>query len=158
MTHIESIEACLRLAQRRFHLTGLQHLRRMIRRNAQGLSAIDDILTQSEGETGNTLFGRFVTDGIIVQRAQHAREVGIIEITILFAHHLLQNDSHLLLVDDILRGQHISLRILVIDRGIDTLNGTGQHTQHLVFVVEIRNHIGAVDTSKRLVVGIFKQR
>ena len=50
MRHVEGIETGLRLRERRLHLRGLQHLCRMIGRHAEGLSAIHDILTQSEGE------------------------------------------------------------------------------------------------------------
>ena len=70
----------------------------------------------------------------------------------------LQDDRHLLLVDDVLRGQHIGFRILVIDGGIDTLDGAGQHAQHLVLVVETGYHVGGVDAGERLVVTVFKQR
>ena len=68
----------------------------------------------------------------------------------------MQYDSHLLLVDDVARGSHVGLRVLIVDRSIDTLDGTRQHLEHGIFVVEIRNHIGGVDTSKRLVVSIFE--
>ena len=74
------------------------------------------------------------------------------------AHHFLKDDCHLLLVDDVLRGEHISLGVLIIDRGIDALDGTSQHPQHLILVLQIRYHIGGVDARKRLVMGILEQR
>ena len=43
MTHVQRIEACLGLAQCRFHLRGLQHLVRVIGRDAQRLTAVDDV-------------------------------------------------------------------------------------------------------------------
>ena len=48
MGHVEGIETGLRLSQGRLHLRGLEHLCRMVGRHAECLSAVDDILTQSE--------------------------------------------------------------------------------------------------------------
>ena len=158
MRHIQGIEASLRLTQGRFHLRSLQHLGRMIGRHTQGLSAVDDILTQSERETGDTFLGRLVAYWVVVQRAQHAGEIGIVEVAVLLAHHFLQDNRHLLLVDDVLRGEHIGLRVLIINGSIDTLDSAGQHAEHLVFVVQIRYHIGTVDTCERLIMRILKQR
>ena len=158
MRHIQGIEARLCLTQSCLHLRGLQHLRRMIGRHTQGLSTIDDILTKSESQRGNALLSRLVTYWVVVQRAQYTREIRIIEITILFSNYLLKDDRHLFLVDDILRGEHIGLRVLIINGSIDTLDSAGQHTEHLVFVVQIRYHIGTVDTCERLIMRILKQR
>ena len=114
MTHVQRIESRLGISQGRLHLRCLEHLRGMIGRDAQRLSAIYDILAQSDGERGDTLLCRLLADGVIVQRTEHTRETGIIEITIAFTHHLLQDHRHLLLVDHVLRGEHIGLRILII--------------------------------------------
>ena len=50
MRHVKGIEAGLRLRQSRLHLRGLEHLRGMVGRHTERLSAIHDILTQSEGQ------------------------------------------------------------------------------------------------------------
>ena len=71
MAHVEGIEAGLRFTKGRFHLRSLQHLMGMIGRHPQRLSAIHDILSQSEGKRGNTLFSLLVANGIVVERAQH---------------------------------------------------------------------------------------
>ena len=78
-------------------------------------------------------------------------------VAILVTHHLLQNDGHFLLVDDVRGGCHIGFRVLVIDRGIDTLDGTGKHAQHLVLVLQVGNHIGGVDAGEWLVVRVLQQ-
>ena len=158
MRHVEGIEARLRLLQRRVHLGGLQHLVGMVGRHTQRLSAVDDIFSQTEGQRRDAFLSQLVANGIIVQRAQHAREGGIEAGAILLAHHLLQDDGHLLLVDDIAGGSHIGLRVLIINGGIDALDGTGQHAQHLVLIVQIGYHIGGVDAGKGLVVGVLEQR
>ena len=67
--HVESIESCLCLAQCSFHLACLQHLVRMIRTNPKCLSSIDNILAQSQGETGYALFCLLVADRIIIYGA-----------------------------------------------------------------------------------------
>ena len=48
MGHVEGVEARLRVAQGCLHLAGLQHLSGVVGRDAQGLSAVDDILAQAE--------------------------------------------------------------------------------------------------------------
>ena len=67
MFHIEGIELGLGLAQSLLQLGGLQDLSRMIRTDTQGLSAIHDILAQSESKTGNALLRRFIPYRIIVE-------------------------------------------------------------------------------------------
>ena len=47
MTEVESVEACLSVAQRHLHLAHLQHLAGMVRTDTQRLTTIDDILAQS---------------------------------------------------------------------------------------------------------------
>ena len=68
------------------------------------------------------------------------------------AHHLLQYDSHLFLVDDIAGGGHVGLGIAVVHRGIHAFDGGSQHAEHLVFVVKAWNQVGGVDAGKGLVV------
>ena len=70
----------------------------------------------------------------------------------------MQDDGHFLLVDDIGGCRHVGLGVAVVDRGIHTLDGTGQHPQHLVLVVEVGNHIGTVDSGEGLIVGILQER
>ena len=157
MFHVEGIELCLGLLQGNMCLTGLEHFLGVIRTDAQGLTTIHDILAQSQRQGSNTLLGLFIADGIEVQRAEHTAHVGIIVVAILFAHHLLQDDRHLLLVDDIAGGRHIGFGVAVEHRSIDTLDGSGKHLQHLVFVVDVGNHISGIDTGKGLVMGVFEQ-
>ena len=76
----------------------------------------------------------------------------------MLAHHLLQDDCHLLLVDDIGGGRHVVLRTAVEDRGIDRLDGIGEEFHTTVFVLDVGNHVGAVDAGKRLVMRVFEQR
>ena len=131
---------------------------RMVGRNAQRLSTINNIFAQTQCQGSYSLFSLFVAYGIVVERAQHTTEIRIIAVAILPAHHFLQNDSHLLLIYDIAGGSHIGFGILVEHRRIHTLDGTCQHLQHGILVFEIGNHIGGIDTGKRLVVGILQQR
>ena len=158
MLQVEGIELGLGLAQSFLQLGGLEHLVGMVGTDAQGLTAIDDILAQSEGETGDALLRRLVADGIVVERAKHTAHRGIEAVTILLAHHLLQDHRHLLLVDDVARGGHICLGVAVEHGGIDSLDGTRQHLQHLVLVLQAGYHIGGIDAGKGLVVGILQQR
>ena len=158
MCGVERVEACLCLAQSGLQLARLQHLVRMIWRHAQRLSAVHDILAKTQGQRRYAVFSLLVANGIIVDGAQHAADVGIEASVILLAHNLLQDHSHLLLVYDVARGCHVGLRVFIIDRGIDALDGTRQHGEHGILVVEPRNHVGAVDACEGLVVGIFEQR
>ena len=48
MTHVQRIETGLGVAQRRLHLTGLQHLVRVVGTDAQGLSAVHDVLAKTQ--------------------------------------------------------------------------------------------------------------
>ena len=157
MSHVERIELGLRLAQCRLHLAGLEHLVGVIGAHAQRLPAIDDILAQSECEAGDALLGLLVAYGVVVERSEHATHVGIVVGAVGVSHHFLEDDRHLLLVDDIARGRHVGLGVAVVDRRVDRLDGTSQHAQHLVLVVEIRNHIGGVDACERLIVGILEE-
>ena len=50
MRHVKRIELRLRLPQGYLHLTRLQHLIGMIRRDTQRLSAVNDIFSESQGE------------------------------------------------------------------------------------------------------------
>ena len=77
-------------------------------------------------------------------------------VAIFLADNLLQDDRHLLLINDIACGSHIGLGVTIINRGIDGLDGTSQHTQHFILVFKIRNHISRVDTCERLVVTVFQ--
>ena len=130
----------------------------MVWRDTKRLTAINDILAKTKGKRDDTFLCCLLTYWVIVQGTKHTREVRIIEIAIALTHDLLQDDGHLLLVNDVLGSRHISLRVLVIDRGIDCLDGTGEHTQHLVLIFQIWYHIGRIDTCEGLVVSILKER
>ena len=136
----------------------------MIGRNAQRLSSIYDILAQTQRERGDTLVGLFVADGVVVDRPQHTREVGVEAVAILVAHHLLQYHRHLLLVYHVARGGHVGLGVAVEYRGIYALDGVDafdrleQQAQHLVLVVDVGDHVGRVDAGEGLIVCVFEQR
>ncbi len=125
--HVEGIELGLRLAQRLVHLGSLEHLVRMIRTNSQGLTSIHDILAQSERQTSDTLLCRLVAYRIIIERTKHTTHVRVEMVAIGLANHLLKDDRHLFLVDDVASGSHVSLGIAIEHRGIDALDGTSQH-------------------------------
>ena len=76
----------------------------------------------------------------------------------LLADDFLQDDAHLLLIDDIGRGCHVSLRVAIVDAGINGFDGIGEHVQLLVFIRHMRNHIGGVDAGEGLVVAVLEQR
>ena len=67
MLRVECIEPGLRLLQRNVHLAQLQNLVGMVGTNAERLATVNDILAQSEGQRGDSLLGRLVVDGIVVQ-------------------------------------------------------------------------------------------
>ena len=148
--HIESIELCLGFTQGHLQLAHLQHLVRMERTDAQGLAAVDDVFSQAERQGGDALFGLLFPDGIVVQGAEDTRDVRVETAAVVLACHLLENDRHLLLVDDVARGSHVGLGVAVVDGGIDRLDGTRQHPQHLVLVFQTGYHIGGVNAGERL--------
>ena len=158
MLHIQRIELGLGVAQSQLCFRCLEHLIRMVRTNTKGLTSIYDIFTQAQGKTGYTLFSFFITYRIVIERTEHTAHGRIKPCTIVFAHNLLQDNSHLFLIDDIARCGHVSLRITIEHRSIDSLDGTGQHLQHLILIFQIWNHIGRINTGKWLIVGIFEQR
>ena len=124
----------------------------MIRTDTQRLSTVYDILSESEGKTGDTLLRLLISQRIIVDGAKHTAEIRIEMVAILLAHHLLKDYRHLLLVYHVARSSHIRLGILEIHRGVDALDGGGEHSQHLVLVFEIRYHICGIYAGKGLVV------
>ena len=73
------------------------------------------------------------------------------------SYHFLEDDRHLLLVDYISCGLHVCFRVVVIDRCVDTLDGVFEHLQHGFPVVEVRNHVGGIDSCKGLVVAVLQQ-
>ena len=154
---VKRIETGLRFAQGYFHFTGLKHLVRMIRTDTQSQSAVNDILAESQCQTDGTFFSRFVIDRIIVDGTGHSRYGRIITVAILGSDYLLQNNGHLFLVDDVTGGLHVSLAVTIINRSIHTFYRITQHTEHFIFVFQIRNHIGGIDTGKRLVMRILKK-
>ena len=76
----------------------------------------------------------------------------------LLSYHLLYYHRHLLLVYKVLRGGHVSLGVVIVNGGIDSLHGIRQVGKHLIPVVGIRYHVGAVDAGERLVMAVFEQR
>ena len=130
----------------------------MGRRKAQRCAAVDDIFAEAYCHLGHAVFGFFLAYRIVVERAAHAGERREVEIAVLLAYNFLNDDGHLLLVDDIARGVHIGFRCGIEHRGVDGLDGVGEHVKHLVRVVVTRNHIGGIDSGKWLIVGVFEQR
>ena len=155
---VEGIETGLRLFQRYLHFTGLQYLMGMIGRETERHTSVYNIFSQTEGKVHGTFFGFLVTDRIVVQRTGHAGHAGIVAVTILVADNFLQDDCHLFLVDDVACGLHISLAVAEINRSIYSFDGIGQHTEHFIFIIQIGNHIGIIDSGKRLIVRVLQQR
>ena len=87
MCSVESVELCLCVAQCRFHLACLQHLVGVIRTNAECLTAIHDVFSQSKGKVGNAVFGSFVANRVIVDGAKHTADVGVEPSVVVFAYH-----------------------------------------------------------------------
>ena len=106
----------------------------MIRTYTQRKSTVNNVFTKSQRQAYSTLFGLLVVDRIIINRARHTRNGRIIAVSILSTYHLLQYNRHLLLVDNIAGGLHIRLAVLIIYRGVNSLDGIAQHTQHLVLI------------------------
>ena len=157
IAHVQGIETGLGFPQGNLRFAGLQHLVRMIRAYPERLASVHDILTQSQGQIGNAFLRGLITNGIIIERAQHAAHIGIVMVAVGVANHLLQDNGHLLLVDDIARGRHVSLGVTIVNRGINPLDGAGQHVEHLVLVVQAWYHIGGIDAGEGLVMRIFQQ-
>ena len=154
---VEGIEAGLRLAQSNFHLAGLQHLRRVVRTNAQGKPSVYDVFSEAERKAHDAFFGQFVVDRVVIDRAGHPRNGRIVAVSVSGADHFLKDDGHFLLVDNVACSLHVRLAVFVVHRSIDPLDGIAQHAEHLILVVEIRNHVGRVDAGEGLVVRIFEQ-
>ena len=87
MLGVESVELRLRVAQSRFHLACLQHLVGVIRTNAECLTAIHNVFSQSKGKVGNAVFGSFVANRVIVDGTKHAADVGVESSVVVFTHH-----------------------------------------------------------------------
>ena len=126
-------------------------------RETQGLPAVDDILTQSQGDIRDPIFRLLVTDRIEIQGTGHARHRRIEMIIITGAHHFLQDDSHLLLIDQVRGSRHIRLTVLIKDRGIHRLDSVAHRTEHIVFLLDLRYHIRRIDPGERLIMRIFQQ-
>ena len=107
--HVEGVEARLRFLQCQVHFAHLQYLVGMVGRHAQRLPAVHDVFSQSQRQACHAFLGRFALQGVIVERAEHAADVGIVLVAVLFSHHFLQYHGHFLLVDDVARGGHVSL-------------------------------------------------
>ena len=155
---VEGVEARLRLAQRHVEFRSLQHLMGMGRADAQRESAIDDVFAQSQCQVDDAFVGTFVADGVVVDRTGHTRNLRIEAVAVLCADHLLQNDGHLLLVDDVRRGGHVVLRRTVEDAGIHRLDRIAEHVQPQVFVVGVGHHVRRVDAGEGLVVAVLQER
>ena len=158
VAQVEGIEAGLCLAKSYLHFAGLQYLGGVIRRETERQAAVYDILTQSECQIDDTFFGLLVPQGIVVERACHARHAGIEAGTVLVADYFLEDDGHLLLVDDVARGLHVGFGVSEVDGGVNTLDRVAQHAEHLVLVVQVGNHVRIVNAGKGLVVRVFEQR
>ncbi len=152
-----SQEICLRVAQGRLRLTRLQHLVRMCRAHTKAHAPIHDVLAQPHGQGHGALLGLLVAYGVIVDAARHTADDGVEDFAMRLAHNLLQDDSHLLLVDDVAGCGHIVLAGPVIDAGIHAAYGLREHGQPLVLVLGAGNHVSAVDTGEGLVMRVLEQ-
>ena len=153
----QSQEVRLCVAKSNLHLAHLQDLIRMCRADAQARTTIHDVFSKTHCQRDCTLFGLLFANGVIVDATCHTADDGVEAAVVLLAYHLLQNDCHLLLVDDIAGGLHIVLTAPVEDTGINGLDGFGEHRETLVAVVCCRYHIGTIYTCEGLVVRILEQ-
>ena len=158
LREVEREESCLCLPQRHLHLAELHDFVRLAWIHAQVHSSVNDVFPQSEGDVHDAVLRLLVVDGVVVHRARHARDMRIEACAVCLSHHLLYDDRHLLLVYDIACRRHVCFRILVEDRGIDSLDGVAQHLQSLFGVAERRNHVCRIDAGERLVVRILQER
>ena len=155
--HVQRIKAGLCIAQRQVEGAGLQYLVRVPGREAQTAAAVDNVFAQTDSQIDHAILGLLVIDGIVVDRAPYPGKRRVIAVAILVAHHLLQDDGHLLLVDDVGGGRHIGLAVGIEYRGVDGFHGIEHQPQHLLLVVESRNHVGRIDAGEGLIVRIFEQ-
>ena len=70
----------------------------------------------------------------------------------------LHHHSHLLLAEKVCSGLYVGPAAVVEDRGIDTLDGLSKHTQHLVPVLDKRDHICRIYARERLVAAVLELR
>ena len=155
---VEGKEGCLCITQSRLHLAHLQHLVGMIWIDAQALAAIDDVFAKTHRQRHSAFFRLLIADRIVVDASCHTRDHRIESVAVSLSHNLLQDDSHLLLVDHIACGCHVVFRTLVIDTRIDRLDCIGKQLNTFVLVVDVRDHVSRIDTGKRLVMRVFEQR
>ena len=149
---VEGKEGRLCVAQSSLHFAHLQHLVGMIWIDTQALSAIDDVFAKTHCQRHRSFFRLLVTDRIVVDTSCHTRDHRIESVAVSLSHNLLQDDSHLLLVNHIACGCHVVLRALVIDTRIYSLDSIGKQLDALVLVGDVRYHIGRIDSGKRLIV------
>ena len=137
---------------------GLEHLLRVAGREAQRASAVHDQFAQAHGDVADAVLRAFVADGVVVDRAGHARTGGEVQPVLLRAAHFLDDHGHLLLRDEVLRRLDVGPRRREIDRGVDAFDRLEQQAQHLVLVVDVGDHVGRVDAGEGLVVRVFELR
>ena len=130
----------------------------MIRRETKRHTAVYNIFSQSQCQIDGSFLRFFITQRIIIQRTRHTGHGWIITVTILIADYFLQNNGHFFLIDHIRCSLHIGFTIPKINGSINAFDCIGKHTQHLIPIVQIRNHISVIDSGKRLIVRIFQQR
>ena len=124
----------------------------MERREAKPPAAVNDIFAQAYGDFYNTVFGLFVTQRVVVERAPYTGERGEVIAAAVFAYYFLYDHGHLLLVDDIACGCHVGLAGGIEHRGVYTLYGRFEPCESGGSVGGIWHHVGGVDTGERLVV------
>ena len=127
-------------------------------REAQRASAVHDQFAQAHGDVADAVLRAFVADGVVVDRAGHARTGGEVQPVLLRAAHFLDDHGHLLLRDEVLRRLDVGPRRREIDRGVDAFDRLEQQAQHLVLVVDVGDHVGRVDAGEGLVVRVFELR
>ena len=139
---VQRIKTGLCLLQGKVHRTHLQDTVWMPGRETQRQAAIYDIFTQAQRDIGDTILSLLITDRVEVQRTGHTRDGRIEMILVAVAHHLLQDNSHLLLVDQVGGRRHISLTVTIEHRSIDRLDRIAHDPQHLILLLDLRHHIG----------------
>ena len=139
---VQRVKTGLRLFQGKIHRTHLQNTVWMSGRETQRQATIYDIFTQAQRDIGDSILRLLIADRVEIQRTGHTRDRRIEMILVAVAHHLLQDNSHLLLVDQIGGRRHISLTVTIEHRSIDRLDRVAHYPQHLILLLDLRHHIG----------------
>ncbi len=157
LSQIQSIKLSLRIPQCQIKGTQLQNIVGKLRRKPQPILTLHNILAKPHRHIHNTIIASFITNRIIIYRPCHTRNSRIKQLIIFLPHNFLQHNSHLLLINKIVRRRHIRLTILIKHRSIHRLDRIAQISYHLILITHIRNHVCRINTRKGLILRILQQ-